>query len=280
MHSPFTTIFPIAAVLVGLVVGSFLNVVIHRLPRMLALDPEHGIDRPPGTDVYNLARPGSHCPRCGHAIAPWDNVPVLSWIVLRGRCRHCRTPIPLRYPLVELASALGAGALTLLVSDPVRAVAGMLLYWILLVLTVIDLDHRVLPDEITLPGIWLGLLVNVPGILTSLRSAVLGAVVGYLALWSLFHVFRLLTGKEGMGYGDFKLYALLGAWLGLSELPLVVLVASAFGSVVGLGLIATRRLGRDTPIPFGPFLAAGGLVSLVAGRALTSGWLHLAFHHG
>jgi len=280
MHSPFTTIFPIAAVLVGLVVGSFLNVVIHRLPRMLALDPEHGIDRPPGTDVYNLARPGSHCPRCGHAIAPWDNVPVLSWIVLRGRCRHCRTPIPLRYPLVELASALGAGALTLLVSDPVRAVAGMLLYWILLALTVIDLDHRVLPDEITLPGIWLGLLVNVPGILTSLRSAVLGAVVGYLALWSLFHVFRLLTGKEGMGYGDFKLYALLGAWLGLSELPLVVLVASAFGSVVGLGLIATRRLGRDTPIPFGPFLAAGGLVSLVAGRALTSGWLHLAFHHG
>jgi leader peptidase (prepilin peptidase)/N-methyltransferase len=280
MHSPFTTIFPIAAVLVGLVVGSFLNVVIHRLPRMLALDPEHGIDRPPGTDVYNLARPGSHCPRCGHAIAPWDNVPVLSWIVLRGRCRHCRTPIPLRYPLVELASALGAGALTLLVSDPVRAVAGMLLYWILLVLTVIDLDHRVLPDEITLPGIWLGLLVNVPGILTSLRSAVLGAVVGYLALWSLFHVFRLLTGKEGMGYGDFKLYALLGAWLGLSELPLVVLVASAFGSVVGLGLIATRRLGRDTPIPFGPFLAAGGLVSLLAGRALTSGWLHLAFHHG
>jgi leader peptidase (prepilin peptidase)/N-methyltransferase len=280
MHASFTTIFPIAAVLVGLVVGSFLNVVIHRLPRMLALDPEHGIDRPPGTDVYNLARPGSHCPRCGHAIAPWDNVPVLSWIVLRGRCRHCRTPIPLRYPLVELASALGAGALTLLVSDPVRAVAGMLLYWILLALTVIDLDHRVLPDEITLPGIWLGLLVNVPGILTSLRSAVLGAVVGYLALWSLFHVFRLLTGKEGMGYGDFKLYALLGAWLGLSELPLVVLVASAFGSVVGLGLIATRRLGRDTPIPFGPFLAAGGLVSLVAGRALTSGWLHLAFHHG
>jgi leader peptidase (prepilin peptidase)/N-methyltransferase len=280
MHASFTTIFPIAAVLVGLVVGSFLNVVIHRLPRMLALDPEGGIDRPPEADVYNLARPGSHCPRCGHAIAPWDNVPVLSWILLRGRCRHCRTPIPIRYPLVELASGLGAGALALLVSDPVRAVAAMLLYWILLTLTVIDLDHRVLPDEITLPGIWLGLLVNVPGILTSLRSAVLGAVVGYLALWSLFHVFRLLTGKEGMGYGDFKLYALLGAWLGLSELPLVVLVASALGSVVGLGLIATRRLGRDTPIPFGPFLAAGGLVSLLAGRALTSGWLHLAFRHG
>jgi leader peptidase (prepilin peptidase)/N-methyltransferase len=278
MTPAFATLFPLAAFLVGLVVGSFLNVVVYRLPRMLDLDPEHGVARPSGT--YDLARPGSHCPHCRHAIAPWDNIPILSWLLLGGRCRHCRAPIPLRYPLVEAAAALGALALALVLADPVRAVAAMLLYWILLTLTVIDLDHRVLPDEITLPGIWLGLLINIPGTLTTLRSAVLGAVVGYLALWGLFHVFRLATGKEGMGYGDFKLYALLGAWLGLAQLPLVILVASALGSVVGLALIAGRRLRRDTPIPFGPFLAAGGLVALLAGPTLTSGWLHLVLHHG
>ncbi len=278
MAPPFATVFLPAAVLVGLIVGSFLNVVAHRLPRMLELAPDADAARPSGP--YNLARPGSHCPRCAHAIAPWDNVPVLSWILLHGRCRHCGASIPIRYPLVEIAAALGAGLLAVAVDNPLRAVAAMLLYWILLALTVIDLDHRVLPDEITLPGLWLGLLINIPGVLTSLRSAVLGAAVGYLSLWSLYHLFRLVTGKEGMGYGDFKLYALLGAWLGLARLPLVILVASALGSIVGLGLIATRRLRSDTPIPFGPFLAAGGLVSLLAGHAITSGWLHLAFPHG
>jgi leader peptidase (prepilin peptidase)/N-methyltransferase len=278
MAPPFATVFLPAAVLVGLIVGSFLNVVAHRLPRMLELAPDADSARPSGP--YNLARPGSHCPRCAHAIAPWDNVPVLSWILLHGRCRHCGASIPIRYPLVEIAAALGAGLLAVAVDNPLRAVAAMLLYWILLALTVIDLDHRVLPDEITLPGLWLGLLINIPGVLTSLRSAVLGAAVGYLSLWSLYHLFRLVTGKEGMGYGDFKLYALLGAWLGLARLPLVILVASALGSIVGLGLIATRRLRSDTPIPFGPFLAAGGLVSLLAGHAITSGWLHLAFPHG
>lgn len=278
MAPPFATVFLPAAVLVGLIVGSFLNVVAHRLPRMLELASDTDAARPSGP--YNLARPGSHCPRCAHAIAPWDNVPVVSWLLLHGRCRHCGASIPIRYPLVEIAAALGAGLLAVAVDNPLRAVAAMLLYWILLALTVIDLDHRVLPDEITLPGLWLGLLINIPGVLTSLRSAVLGAAVGYLSLWSLYHLFRLVTGKEGMGYGDFKLYALLGAWLGLARLPLVILVASALGSIVGLGLIATRRLRSDTPIPFGPFLAAGGLVSLLAGHAITSGWLHLAFPHG
>ena len=278
MAPPFATVFLPAAVLVGLIVGSFLNVVAHRLPRMLELASDADAARPSGP--YNLARPGSHCPRCAHAIAPWDNVPVVSWLLLRGRCRHCGASIPIRYPLVEIAAALGAGLLAVAVDNPLRAVAAMLLYWILLALTVIDLDHRVLPDEITLPGLWLGLLINIPGVLTSLRSAVLGAAVGYLSLWSLYHLFRLVTGKEGMGYGDFKLYALLGAWLGLARLPLVILVASALGSIVGLSLIATRRLRSDTPIPFGPFLAAGGLVSLLAGHAITSGWLHLAFPHG
>ncbi len=278
MAPPFATVFLPAAVLVGLIVGSFLNVVAHRLPRMLELASDADAARPSGP--YNLARPGSHCPRCAHAIAPWDNVPVVSWLLLHGRCRHCGASIPIRYPLVEIAAALGAGLLAVAVDNPLRAVAAMLLYWILLALTVIDLDHRVLPDEITLPGLWLGLLINIPGVLTSLRSAVLGAAVGYLSLWSLYHLFRLVTGKEGMGYGDFKLYALLGAWLGLARLPLVILVASALGSIVGLGLIATRRLRSDTPIPFGPFLAAGGLVSLLAGHAITSGWLHLAFPHG
>ena len=278
MAPPFATVFLPAAVLVGLIVGSFLNVVAHRLPRMLELASDADAARPSGP--YNLARPGSHCPRCAHAIAPWDNVPVVSWLLLHGRCRHCGASIPIRYPLVEIAAALGAGLFAVAVDNPLRAVAAMLLYWILLALTVIDLDHRVLPDEITLPGLWLGLLINIPGVLTSLRSAVLGAAVGYLSLWSLYHLFRLVTGKEGMGYGDFKLYALLGAWLGLARLPLVILVASALGSIVGLGLIATRRLRSDTPIPFGPFLAAGGLVSLLAGHAITSGWLHLAFPHG
>lgn len=273
--APPTSFFVTAAIIVGLIVGSFLNVVILRLPRMLRLSTA----TPPPPGPYDLSRPGSHCPQCGHAIAPWDNIPLLSWLLLRGRCRYCRAPISLRYPIVELLAAGGAGLLAGWMRDPWQAVAGMLLYWILLTLSIIDLEHQVLPDEITLPGIWAGLLINVPHLFVSLRSAVLGAAVGYLVLWSLFHLFRLLTGKEGMGYGDFKLYALLGAWLGLINLPLIILIASALGSVWGLGLMASRRIKRETPLPFGPFLAVGGLVALLFGHSLTSGWLHLLHAH-
>jgi leader peptidase (prepilin peptidase)/N-methyltransferase len=271
-----------AAALLGLVVGSFLNVVIHRLPKMmerewrrdcralLGLEPDV-----PHDEVYDLIRPRSRCPHCGHPIRAIENIPVASWLFLRGRCSACHVRIPVRYPLVETLTA----ALTVLVvwhfGATLHAVAGLTLTWALIALTGIDLDCQLLPDDITLPLLWLGLVCNLFGMFTDLPSAVLGAVAGYLMLWSVYVAFKALTGKEGMGYGDFKLLAMLGAWTGWQMLPLIIILSSVVGSIVAV-LLLVRGHERSQPIPFGPYLAAAGWIALLWGVPLTRGYLSWA----
>ena len=266
------------AAFLGLCVGSFLNVVIHRLPLMMQAQWRaecaalEGL-QPPAGPALNLLTPRSRCPGCGAAITAWQNVPVLSWLWLRGRCAACRAPIGLRYPAVEVA----AGALAVLLAwrfgySPALAPA-LVFAWALLALTFIDLDTQLLPDDITLPLLWLGLLVNAFGVFTDLRSAVLGAAGGYLLLWSVYWGFRLVAGKEGMGYGDFKLLAALGAWTGWQVLPFVVLVSALTGAVVGGIALALSRRGMETRIPFGPYLALGGMAGLLWGREAVVMWL-------
>ncbi len=271
----------LSAGLVGLVVGSFLNVVIHRLPRMLEqrwhreCAEAAGTPAPTAGPPYNLARPGSHCPACGRPIPPWANIPVVSWILLGGRCHDCKARISIRYPLVELASAAAAVLCAWGFATPLQAIGAMLLFWMLLTLALIDLEHQILPDAITLPGIWLGLALNSLGMFVPLGTALWGAILGYLFLWAVYQTFRLLTGKEGLGYGDFKLLAMLGAWLGAPNLLVVILLASVIGAATGIGLILTGRHQRGQPLPFGPFLAGAGLVSLAYGGHLLAFWLHL-----
>ena len=267
----------------GLLVGSFLNVVIHRLPLMMEREWRaqcaelHGEatadagDEPP----LSLSRPRSRCPHCGHAISALENIPLLSWLFLRGRCSACRAPISLRYPLVEAASGALCVAAALHFGPGLAALAAMALIWCLLALAMIDLDTQLLPDSITLPLLWGGLLFNLIGGFTDLRSAVIGAIAGYLALWSVYWAFKLATGKEGMGYGDFKLLAALGSWFGWLLLPLIILLSSAVGAAVGIALIVLARHRREIPIPFGPYLAAAGLIALFWGRELTQVWLRL-----
>ena len=262
-----------AAGVLGLLVGSFLNVVIHRLPRMMErewqaqcaeLRGEPALEAAP----FNLMVPRSACPACGHAIAWYENIPLISYLFLRGRCAGCATAIPLRYPLVELTAGLLAAGAAWQFGFGWQAAAAGLLAWALLALAVIDLDTQYLPDDITLPLIWLGLLANLNGLFAPLGEAVVGAVAGYLSLWLVYHLFRLATGKEGMGYGDFKLLAALGAWLGWTLLPLVVLLSSLIGAVIGIALIALAGHDRARPIPFGPYLVLAGLVALFWGRPL------------
>jgi leader peptidase (prepilin peptidase)/N-methyltransferase len=265
------------AALLGLAVGSFLNVVVHRLPRMMERDEANYIATLRGDPVpyparYDLMLPHSACPHCGHAIAAWENIPVLSYLLLRGRCSACRAPIGARYPLVELASGLLSVLAAWHFGPTWQALAAMVLVWALLALTLIDADTQLLPDQITQPLLWLGLLLNLGGLFASLADAVAGAIAGYLLLWSAYWLFRLLRGKEGMGYGDFKLMAALGAWFGWQALPALVLLSSLVGLAFGLANIALRRQDRDTPFPFGPFIAGAGLVVLFAG----ADWLMLA----
>lgn len=274
------TLYALVAVL-GLLVGSFLNVVILRLPvalvhdwkcqcrELLGLEGQDGTDTtPPG-----IASGRSRCPACGHQIAWYDNIPVASWLMLRGRCRKCGTSISMRYPIVELLTAILSLLVIWCLGPSAAGVAGLLFTWALIAAAGIDLDHKLLPDQLTLPILWLGLILNVFGVFTDLESAVIGAVTGYLALWLVFHLFRLATGKEGMGYGDFKLLAAIGAWFGWQALPTVILLASGVGAVLGLTLIALRKTGRDVPIAFGPFLAAAGWLVLVGGDAIVDFWL-------
>jgi leader peptidase (prepilin peptidase)/N-methyltransferase len=270
-----------AALLLGLLVGSFLNVVALRLPVMMERAWQRECadllgQAAPADEPLSLTHPPSRCPHCGHAIRPWENVPVLSWLLLRGRCSACAQPIAVRYPVVEAAT----GALSLAVAWQLGwgwALAGALpLTWALVALTVIDFDHQLLPDQITLPFLWLGLLLNAFGVYTDPVSAILGAVAGYLSLWTVYQAFRRLTGKEGMGYGDFKLLALFGAWLGWQMLPQVILLSALAGSIVGVGLILLRRHGRDVPIPFGPYLAAAGWVALLWGAQINAAYLQFA----
>lgn len=262
----------------GLVVGSFLNVVGHRLPIMmetrwrrdccelLELEAEKE-DAPLG-----LAYPNSHCPDCKAPIRAWQNVPVISYIFLGGRCASCGVRISPRYPVVELTTGLLTLALAWAFPPSASLLGAALLTWALIALTLIDIDHQLLPDDITLPLLWLGLLFNLFGTYVSLADAVIGAMAGYLVLWTVYWLFKLATGKEGMGYGDFKLLAALGAWLGWQALPLIILLSSLVGAVVGIALMILKRRGRDVPIPFGPYLAAAGWIALLWGDAIMTAY--------
>ncbi len=288
---PFFRAYPdaifIVAGLFGLVIGSFLNVVIHRLPVMLTRNWRRECQQLLGTaddtdkhTSYNLMFPGSTCPGCGHPIRPWENIPVLSYLWLRGRCSACHRSISPRYPAVELLAAALAVVGVLHFGAHPAAVAACVLSWALIVLTLIDIDHQLLPDAVTLPLLWAGLVVNSFHLFTSLHAAVMGAVAGYLSLWLVYHGFRLATGKEGMGYGDFKLLAAFGAWGGWQGLPLIILLASAVGAVTGLGLILFRGRDRAQPIPFGPFLCVAGWIGLLWGGTLTDYYLQFAHFKG
>lgn len=277
----------IVAALGGLCIGSFLNVVIHRLPRLLERQWQddcfaltHPDEPLPVRPVYNLATPRSACPHCGHQIRWYENIPVVSWLVLRGRCSACQAAISRRYPLIETAT----GALTVLVvlhfGVQWYTLAALLLTWSLIALAMIDYDTTLLPDNITLPLLWLGLLVAIPAGSASVHGvtiddAVIGAVAGYLSLWSVYWGFKLLTGKEGMGYGDFKLLAALGAWLGWQKLALVIILSSGVGAVIGIALIVIAGRDRAQPIPFGPYLAVAGFLAFLWGDVLLAGPLRL-----
>ncbi|MDR6495779.1 leader peptidase (prepilin peptidase)/N-methyltransferase [Paraburkholderia terricola] len=264
------------AIVFGLVIGSFLNVVVHRVPIMLERawreEISEATDKPVEQDGlparYNLWVPRSACPHCGHALSAWENLPVLSYVLLRGRCSACKAHVSLRYPAIEIASAaLAAGALALF-GPTGTALAAFGLCAALLAMSAIDIDTHLLPDSMTLPLLWAGLIVNFNGMFASLHDAVLGAIFGYLVLWAVHWLFRLVRGVEGMGYGDFKLLAALGAWLGWAALLQIVLIAALTGAVVGLAATWRGRMRFAEPLPFGPFLAAGGAVTLFVGTPL------------
>lgn len=257
--------------LFGLIIGSFLNVVIYRLPRMLDQDWKHqaqmilepnGVVPPPDKRPLNLVFPNSHCPSCDHEIKPWQNIPVISYLFLRGKCSNCGTRISIRYPLIETLSAIIT--VTVLSQQGVTTAAGciLVLSWCLICLAMIDYDHQILPDNITLPLLWLGLIANSFNTLVDFRDAFWGAIAGYLLLWLVYWVFKLVTGKEGMGYGDFKLLAVLGAWMGWQALPTIIILSSLSGAIVGGTLILFGR-DRHQPIPFGPYLAIAGWITLM-----------------
>jgi leader peptidase (prepilin peptidase)/N-methyltransferase len=264
----------------GLMVGSFLNVVIHRLPKMMEREwhaqcAELNGKSIPASAPYNLLVPRSACPHCQHAIGALENIPVISYLMLRGTCKGCGAHISARYPIVETLSGLLSAYAAWHFGFGLAAGAALIMVWALIALTFIDFDTQLLPDAITLPLLWLGLLLNINGTFTSLSNAVIGVVAGYLVLWSVYWLFKLVTGKEGMGYGDFKLLAAIGAWLGWTMLPLTILLSSLVGAVVGIALIVIAKQGRNIPIPFGPYLAGGGLIALFWGQPLTQSYLQL-----
>lgn len=273
-------IFALCAGIFGLIVGSFLNVVIHRLPKMMERDwrtqcAELNGQAAEPAPRYNLLVPRSACPHCGHAITAAENIPVLSYMFLRGKCKGCGAAISPRYPVVEALSGILCAYAAWHFGFGLPGLAAIVFVWALIALTFIDFDTQLLPDDITLPLLWMGLLLNLNGAFTSLPNAVIGAVVGYLVLWSVYWVFKLATGKEGMGFGDFKLLAAIGAWLGWTMLPLIIMLSSVVGAVVGITLIVFAKHGRNIPIPFGPYLAGGGLIALFWGQTLTQNYLQL-----
>jgi len=273
-------VFIALAALIGLVIGSFLNVVIHRLPLIMqrawrSQCAELSSQEPPGEEALSLSRPRSRCPHCGHQITALENIPVFSYLALGGRCSACQKPIGLRYPLVEVLTALLSAAVAWRFGFGLPAAAALVFIWAMIALSGIDFDTQLLPDDITLPLLWLGLMLNLGATFVDLKSAVIGAVAGYLALWSVYWGFKLATGKEGMGYGDFKLLAAIGAWFGWQMLPLTILLSSLVGAVVGIALIVLGGRGREVPIPFGPYLAAAGVLALFFGKPLTQTYLNL-----
>jgi len=265
----------VTVAVVGLCVGSFLNVVIHRLPKMMergwrAECAELSGASAPDQPVYNLLVPRSQCPSCGHPIGALQNIPLVSYLVLRGRCAACNAPISARYPTVELLTAALTVAAVVKFGATPAGLAACVLLWMLTALTFIDIDTQLLPDNLTLPLLWAGLLANLLGAVpeVSLRDAVIGAIAGYLTLWVVYWLFKLIRGKEGMGYGDFKLLAALGAWLGWKALPLIILLASAVGAIVGIGLVVFKGRDHQIPLAFGPYLAVAGAIALFFGRLL------------
>ena len=266
--------------LLGLCVGSFLNVVIHRLPKMMEQEWQAQcaeLRGEPASTAANLslAKPRSRCPDCGHQITSMENIPVLSYLLLKGKCAGCGTSISARYPIIEVFTAVLSAYAAWHFGPKLQTVGALLLLWCLIALAAIDFDTQLLPDAITLPLLWLGLVFNLMDTYVDLPAAVVGAMAGYLALWTVFWLFKLATGKEGMGYGDFKLLAALGAWLGWQMLPTIILLSSVVGAVVGITLIVVARRGRNVPIPFGPYLAAAGGIALFWGPQLTRNYLGL-----
>ncbi len=272
--------------LLGLLVGSFLNVVIHRLPRMMEREWKQQCAELAGNAPtepqapYNLVVPRSACPACGHQITAMENIPIISWLMLKGRCSACQTPISARYPLVELASAVLSALVVLRFGASVEMLLALAITWALLALALIDFDTTYLPDSITQPLLWAALFTSLLGgdvtrevLALGPASAITGAIAGYLSLWSVYMGFKLLTGKEGMGFGDFKLLAALGAWLGWLALPLIVLLSAVVGATVGIALIATGKLSREKPMPFGPYLAAAGWLAMLYGEQLSGFYL-------
>ena len=267
--------FVALASLLGLIVGSFLNVLVWRLPTMLEREWRAqalevlGMPAEPAGPTYNLMHPSSCCPHCNHPIRPWENIPLLSYLFLRGRCAHCQGAISARYPLTELACALISAWVAWRFGFGWQAGAVLVLSWGLLAMSLIDADHQLLPDVLVMPLLWLGLIVNSFGVFVALPDALWGAVAGYLALWSVFWLFKLLTGKDGIGHGDFKLLALLGAWGGWQILPLTILLSSLVGAILGVILLRVREQKTSTPIPFGPYLAIAGWIALLWGGQIT-----------
>lgn len=275
-ENPGALVFSTAVL--GLIVGSFLNVVILRLPRMMELawkrECREILELPAiETETLSLMAPPSRCPQCAAPVRAWQNIPVISWLLLRGRCANCSTSISAQYPLVEAFTGLLSAVCAWHFGWSAQLPAALVLTWALVALAVIDLRTQLLPDSITLPLLWLGLAMALFPVFANLHDALLGAMAGYLSLWCVFHGFRLITGKEGMGYGDFKLFAALGAWLGWQSLPQIILLASVVGAAVGIGLIVLRRQGKEIPIAFGPYLAAAGWIALIWGHDITSAYL-------
>lgn len=283
-----------AALVLGLLVGSFLNVVIYRLPKMMerdweaqckdfiannndiaSLPTENAHTESSQQEPFNLMVPVSRCPHCGHKIRPWENIPVISYLALGGKCSACKAPISIRYPTIELVTGLLSVAVIYYMGINWSGLAALVFTWSLIALTMIDFDTYLLPDDITLPLLWLGLIVNSVNTFTDLPSALWGAVAGYLSLWSVYKVFKLFTGKEGMGYGDFKLLAALGAWMGWQMLPQIILLSSLVGAVIGISLIVIRGRDKNIPIPFGPYLAIAGWIAFVWGSTINQSYLKL-----
>ncbi|MBW8900037.1 MAG: prepilin peptidase [Massilia sp.] len=272
--APATLAATLAAFLFGLLIGSFLNVVVYRLPVMAQRELDNYIAHEAGKELphpdrFNLMVPRSACPHCGHRITALENIPIVSWLFLRGKCSACKAPISARYPIVEAVTGLLSAVLVWNLGSGWLGLAGLAFTYFLIAMTLIDYDTKTLPDDLTYPLLWLGLLINLNGTIVPLRDAVIGAMAGYVSLWAVYWLFKLVTGKEGMGYGDFKLLAALGAWMGWAMLPTIIILSSVVGALVGISLIVFARRDRNNPIPFGPYLAAAGMIALLYGTPLT-----------
>ncbi len=281
--------FSIVCGVLGLLIGSFLNVVIYRLPIMMERDWKKQCEEFLADDKvishsnndqqeqFDLTLPRSRCSSCHHPIAAWDNIPVLSYLILAGKCRYCKSRVSFRYPFVELLTAVASVSVAMHFGFGVQALFALILTWSLIALTFIDYDTQLLPDDITLPLLWLGLIISVEAVFVNSSTSIIGAVAGYLSLWLVYQLFRLVTGKEGMGFGDFKLLALLGAWLGWQMLPLVILLSSVVGAIIGISLVLFKKHNKDHPIPFGPYLAIAGWIALMYGEVIVDQYLTLTF---